>query len=276
MDAISLGPLMLATDRLYLMVAVVAFFLGAEGLRVLVKRRGGQAELGVALNLSFWSGLIGGRLFFVLQHWSSYQEQWWTVLYFWQPGYSPWAVVVCALLALAWSLRQQIKLCLVVSLWLLCCVALWGGLLLGQPLQSASSVKTLPDTQLPTLGGAPSVVNLAAMQEPLLINLWASWCGPCRREMPALIKFAEQNPQLKVLLVNSGESAIRVQQFVRDSEFDIPQSLVLLDPTQSVLQHFSAPGLPVTLAFSQGQLKATHIGELNLARLQQMAAQIQP
>lgn len=276
MDAISLGPLMLATDRLYLMVAVVAFFLGAEGLRVLVKRRGGQAELGVALNLSFWSGLIGGRLFFVLQHWSSYQEQWWTVLYFWQPGYSPWAVVVCALLALAWSLRQQIKLCLVVSLWLLCCVALWGGLLLGQPLQSASSVKTLPDTQLPTLGGAPSVVNLAAMQEPLLINLWASWCGPCRREMPALIKFAEQNPQLKVLLVNSGEPAIRVQQFVRDSEFDIPQSLVLLDPTQSVLQHFSAPGLPVTLAFSQGQLKATHIGELNLARLQQMAAQIQP
>lgn len=276
MDAISLGPLMLATDRLYLMVAVVAFFLGAEGLRVLVKRRGGQAELGVALNLSFWSGLIGGRLFFVLQHWSSYQEQWWTVLYFWQPGYSPWAVVVCALLALAWSLRQQIKLCLMVSLWLLCCVALWGGLLLGQPLQSASSVKTLPDTQLPTLGGAPSVVNLAAMQEPLLINLWASWCGPCRREMPALIKFAEQNPQLKVLLVNSGESAIRVQQFVRDSEFDIPQSLVLLDPTQSVLQHFSAPGLPVTLAFSQGQLKATHIGELNLARLQQMAAQIQP
>lgn len=276
MDAISLGPLMLATDRLYLMVAVVAFFLGAEGLRVLVKRRGGQAELGAALNLSFWSGLIGGRLFFVLQHWSSYQEQWWTVLYFWQPGYSPWAVVVCALLALAWSLRQQIKLCLMVSLWLLCCVALWGGLLLGQPLQSASSVKTLPDTQLPTLGGAPSVVNLAAMQEPLLINLWASWCGPCRREMPALIKFAEQNPQLKVLLVNSGESAIRVQQFVRDSEFDIPQSLVLLDPTQSVLQHFSAPGLPVTLAFSQGQLKATHIGELNLARLQQMAAQIQP
>jgi len=49
----------------------------------------------------------------------------------------------------------------------------------------------LPDVTVPCLGGGPSV-NLARLRGPLVINLWAQFCGPCREEMPVLQKFYEQ------------------------------------------------------------------------------------
>ncbi|MGB0099794.1 MAG: TlpA disulfide reductase family protein [Nocardioides sp.] len=48
----------------------------------------------------------------------------------------------------------------------------------------------LPDLTLPCLGGGPDV-DLAGLEGPMVINLWASFCGPCRKEMPALQEFYE-------------------------------------------------------------------------------------
>ena len=49
----------------------------------------------------------------------------------------------------------------------------------------------LPDVTLPCLGGGRDV-DLAALRGPMVVNLWASWCGPCRHEMPVLQQFHEQ------------------------------------------------------------------------------------
>lgn len=49
----------------------------------------------------------------------------------------------------------------------------------------------LPDLTLPCLGGG-SDVDLASLQGPVIVNLWASNCGPCRKEMPALQEFSEK------------------------------------------------------------------------------------
>ena len=49
----------------------------------------------------------------------------------------------------------------------------------------------LPAVTLPCFGGGPSV-DLSTLRGPLVVNLWASWCGPCRNEMPVLQQFAEQ------------------------------------------------------------------------------------
>ncbi|MEU4418788.1 TlpA family protein disulfide reductase, partial [Nocardia salmonicida] len=49
----------------------------------------------------------------------------------------------------------------------------------------------LPDLTLPCLGGGPDV-DLASLHGPLVVNLWATWCGPCRRELPLYQQFSEK------------------------------------------------------------------------------------
>ncbi|MBB3042555.1 TlpA family protein disulfide reductase [Nocardioides soli] len=49
----------------------------------------------------------------------------------------------------------------------------------------------LPDVTLPCLGGGDDV-DLASLRGPLVINVWAAWCQPCAREMPALAKFYDR------------------------------------------------------------------------------------
>jgi thiol-disulfide isomerase/thioredoxin len=49
----------------------------------------------------------------------------------------------------------------------------------------------LPEVTLPCLGGGEDV-DLASLRGPLVVNLWGAWCGPCRKEMPAVADFYEQ------------------------------------------------------------------------------------
>lgn len=267
MDAVTLGPLMLPIDRLWLILVTALFFVGTEVLH----RKWPDAGLSSWGQQTFWYSLIAGRMAYVLVNSDSYQHDWLSVLYFWQPGYSIPAAILTAAIVTLWQLRKQHKLCLIAGFWLMACIAGWQGLMLWQPLSSSDTVQTLPDIQLPTLQS--EALNLTALKEPVIINLWASWCGPCRREMPALVAFAEDHPDIRLLLVNAGESAITVEAFLRESDLLIPEHLVILDPNQALMRHFNAPGLPVTLAFRDGVLIDSHIGELNHARLVAMADQ---
>ncbi len=81
---------------------------------------------------------------------------------------------------------------------------------------------------------------------PVLVNLWASWCPPCRAEMPDLIRFyeAHQAQGLVVLAVNSADDYNSAQQFAHEQGLPFP---VLYDPKASAERLFGANGLPSTI-----------------------------
>ncbi len=91
----------------------------------------------------------------------------------------------------------------------------------------------LPDVTLPCLGGGRPV-ELGSLRGPLVVNLWASWCAPCREEMPVLQRFHEQYGD-RVPIVGVDYEDVQVEaamDLVRETGVTYP---LLADP-QSLLQ----------------------------------------
>lgn len=80
----------------------------------------------------------------------------------------------------------------------------------------------------------------------VVINLWATWCPPCRAEMPDLQRLyaAYRSRGLIVLGVNQGESATRAAEFAHSLGIKFP---IALDPDQQYGRRFTALGLPTTV-----------------------------
>ncbi len=90
----------------------------------------------------------------------------------------------------------------------------------------------LPDVSLPCLGGGPDVA-LAALRGPLVINVWASWCGPCRDELPVYQRFAEQYVgRVAVLGIDFNDTQPRAAlELARDTGVTYP---LVADPESAV------------------------------------------
>jgi thiol-disulfide isomerase/thioredoxin len=122
-----------------------------------------------------------------------------------------------------------------------------------------------PDFSLESLNG--DSVSLSDYRgKAVMINFWATWCPPCRAEMPLIQDFADQfADELVVLAVNAGEHRGDVAYFVEEHGFDL---VFLLDPENSVATLFNVRGFPTTLFIDQqGVLQATFIGEMDEAIL---------
>ena len=100
----------------------------------------------------------------------------------------------------------------------------------------------------------------------MVINLWATWCPPCRREMPVLQKAQTQNQDVTFLFVNQGESMQSVSTFLETQGLNLNN--VLFDSGGQLGQKVDSMALPTTLFYSpQGRLLSSHLGELSEASL---------
>ena len=104
--------------------------------------------------------------------------------------------------------------------------------------------KRAPDFQLQNLDG--ETVSLSDLRgKPVFINFWATWCSPCRDEMPYLQEIYEEwsDKGLEVLTINKGESQSQVEQFMESEHISLP---VLLDTNQEVAQRYEIQFIPTT------------------------------
>ena len=94
----------------------------------------------------------------------------------------------------------------------------------------------------------------------VLINAWATWCPPCRAEMPDLENYYRQQKDnnFVILAINAGDTLEQAQGFARSNNLSFP---VLLDPDVEILQALGITGFPTSILIDpDGIVKYIHIG----------------
>jgi cytochrome c biogenesis protein CcmG, thiol:disulfide interchange protein DsbE len=119
-----------------------------------------------------------------------------------------------------------------------------------------------PRFSLPSLSNQNTVLSLTTFRgRPLVINFWASWCGPCRTEMPLLERaFRAEDGKVAFLGVDSNDTASAALAFLTKVHVTYP---AVSDPNASLATRFGLFGLPTTVFISPtGKIVGRHIGEL--------------
>lgn len=210
-------------------------------------------------------GLLCGRISFVALNIALYREAPWSILQIADGGYHVAMVLVAGVAWGLWRLRPWRALRVPVLSGALVGVLLWGG---GSQLLSAWQERQMP---LPTVQVADLQGGRVDLQQfrgkPLVLNLWASWCGPCRREMPVLSLAQREHADVQFVFLNQGETLEEVQGFLAGEGLTLGN--VLLDDDAAASTTLGVQAYPSTLFFNaEGRLRELHLGELTAAGLE--------
>lgn len=259
--SIALGPLGMSLGQLLLALAmVVALIVGAW----MGRRR--QVSVGDVLFNALLIGVIGARIVFVARYWQSY-DTFWSWLDIRDRGFDPLAGLAIAFAYLAWRFWRQPTMRRPLGAAVLSGALAWsmtaGALALMEP-RGAS----LPAIPLAALDGSPVALPtmLQASDRPMVVNLWASWCPPCRREMPMLEQAQQARDDVSFVFVNQGESVDAIETFLQRESLSLDH--LYRDPDMTFGREVGAMAMPTTLYYDvDGQLVDTHFGELSRATL---------
>jgi thiol-disulfide isomerase/thioredoxin len=128
----------------------------------------------------------------------------------------------------------------------------------------AAELSAVPEVPLLTLAGAAVSLPRLVEGRPAVVNLWATWCPPCREEMPMLAAAqAREADRVRFVFADQGEGAPAVRRYL-DDEILTPLDHVLLDAGSTLRRRAGSRGLPTTLFFdAQGRLVDRHVGPLS-------------
>jgi len=303
MSAFQLGPLVLSAPRFYAALGLVALVLSAEVVAWRARRATGRHATGdgaqeraasdasggtqpaasdasggtregppargatdVAPSAAWaWNAalavFLGARLGAVVENLGAFLAEPLAVLRFWQGGFSPWwGVGAGALVAGLAVARRRVALRAVAPPAALA-LAVWLGVpALLTPVEQQA--RSLPALTLERLEGGE--LDLASLKgKPVVVNMWATWCPPCRRELPMLAAAARTYRDVHFVFADQQESRETVLEYLAGRE-DLELEGVVLDVRGALASEFGTIGLPTTLFFdAEGNHVLTHAGELS-------------
>ena len=267
MNGLTLGPLSFSAGLLTTFGAMLAVLAVGN-----LAARGRAREIDNALWTVVIAAVLAARLVFVARYASLYAATPLSILDIRDGGFTlvaGLAAGVATAALLGW--RQRSKL-----------MPLLAGAAAGGAVFALAALAALampaPAVQLPQMtlarleGGTLSLPALAG--KPVVINLWASWCGPCRREMPLMRKAQLAHPETTFIFVNQGETPAQITAYLRSEAIVLDN--IVLDARPGLARVLNSKALPTTFFFdSKGLLVERRVGELSAATLSERLRQQQ-
>ncbi|WP_426394519.1 prolipoprotein diacylglyceryl transferase family protein [Ralstonia sp. R-29] len=254
----SIGPF--SVHMVIVALAALIAWLVARGLHRHAPR---TAAAGLVLD-ALLVGLVAARIGYVVRWLPEYVATPASIVAIADGGFDWWAGLPVALAFVLWRSRRAHALRRPALIGIAAGMLAWTGAQATLAVLKRAT-PSLSALQLESMDGASASVG-HYIGKPVVLNLWATWCPPCQREMPVLAQAQRDYPGVVFLMVNQGEQASTVTHFLQQKGLAFDH--VLLDPLSESLQTFGSRGLPTTLFFdAQGKLVDSHMGELTAARL---------
>jgi thiol-disulfide isomerase/thioredoxin len=215
-------------------------------------------------------GFIVARLGFVAQFSETYLGAPLSIVDIRDGGWMPSAgFAAAALVLVAIAIRRRaLRKPLAAAVGTAALVWVMGGAALAS--LPADGAGRLPALALEDLRGQQIALS-TFRGKPTVVNLWATWCPPCRRELPALRDAQAQRTDINFVFLDQSESPDKVRRFL--SAQQLPLANVLLDIHGRAGEQLGTRALPTTFFFdAQGRLADARVGELSPATLAQRLA----
>jgi len=261
MSELTLGPFTIPAAPL---AAWLAILLGIIAGDRIATRNGVKIEARLWLLVAV--AVLAARAAFVTRYWTFYQEDPARMFDLRDGGLKPIVGIAAALVLAGWlawrDRRSRTALLTGVLTASLAWVAGSAALALAEPAK-----QSLPQLVMTDLEGRE--VPMAAFKgQPLVVNLWATWCPPCRREMPELARAQRTHTDIRFVFVNQGEAPADVRAYLQAQGLQMEN--VVLDRTGRLAKATGSPGMPTTLFFdARGVLVERRLGQMSAATVAQ-------
>lgn len=267
MISLSLGPLALPATPLLLLAATIV---AAQVARRLTPRAAAMQatddasppapHAGSVVVQAVGMALLVARFAHLAVNWDAYRAEPAALFDLRDGGWHFPSGIVAGLVWVAWQARRRTAWRRALAAGAAAGLALWSA---GLATMAALTPRDLPELALTDLAsGQPVRLRELAGGRPVVVNLWASWCGPCRREMPMMMAAQQRHPDVAFVFVNQGEAAAAVRRYLDANRLVLEH--VVLDRDAALGPALGSGGLPTTVVFDRhGRRTAAHMGLLN-------------